>query len=125
MENIFEKIGNYMQARELISSILLTGVFLFSSFVGHTRFSTTEITIIEKQVVGPETHTIHISYYGFPFGMMGVLNPLGFMENYWVGFYEGGLVQIFWDGLFLNFVLYFLLALAIVYVLKRLSSREI
>lgn len=129
MKNVFEEIGNYMQAKELIISFLLTGVFLFLSFVGYTRFSTAEITIIEYQGTiwesPPETHTIHISYYGFPFGMVGVFNPLGSMENYWMGFYDGGLIQILWGGLFLDFVLYFLLAFAIIYVLKRLNLRKI
>lgn len=129
MGNIFEEIGNYMQERELIISLLLTVIFLFLSFVGYTRLSTAEITIIEHQGTPwespPETHTIHISYYGFPFEMVGVFNPLGSTENYWMGFYDGGLIQILWGGLFLDFVLYFLLAFAIVYVLKRLNLRKI
>lgn len=129
MKNVFEEIANYMQAKELIISFLLTGVFLFLSFVGYTNLSTAEITVIEYQGTiwerPPETHTIHMSCYGFPFGMVGVFNPLGSMENYWMGFYDGGLMQILWGGLFLDFVLYFLLAFAIVYVLKRLNLAKI
>jgi len=129
VKNVFEEIANYMQAKELIISFLLTGVFLFLSFVGYTNLSTAEITVIEYQGTiwerPPETHTIHMSCYGFPFGMVGVFNPLGSMENYWMGFYDGGLMQILWGGLFLDFVLYFLLAFAIVYVLKRLNLAKI
>lgn len=129
MRNVFEEIGNYMQAKELIISFLLTGVFLFLSFVGYTNLSTAEITVIEYQGTiwerPPETHMIHMSCYGFPFGMVGVFNPLGPIENYWMGFYDGGLMQILWVGLFLDFVLYFLLAFAIVYVLKRLNLAKI
>lgn len=129
MKNVFEEIGNYMQTKELIVSFLLTGVFLFLSFVGYTNLSTAEITVIEYQGTiwerPPETHTIHMSCYGFPFGMVGVFNPLGSLENYWMGFYDGGLMQILWVGLFLDFVLYFLLAFAIVYVLKRLNLGKI
>lgn len=129
MKNVFEEIGNYMQAKELIISFLLTGVFLFLSFVGYTNLSTAEITVIEYQGTiwerPPETHAIHMSCYGFPFGMVGVFNPLGSLENYWMGFYDGGLMQILWVGLFLDFVLYFLLAFAIVYVLKRLNLAKI
>jgi hypothetical protein len=129
MKNVFEDIEYYMQTRELIISFLLTAVFLFLSFVGYTQLSTAEITVIEHQGTiwerPPETHTIHMSCYGFPFGMMGVFNPLDPMENYWMEHYAGGLVQILWDGLFLNFVLYFFLAFAIVYVTKRLNLGKI
>ena len=129
MKDVFEEIGDYMQAKEFVTSFLLTGIFLFSSFVGYTQLSTAEITVIEHQGTiwerPPETHTVHMSCYGFPFGMVGVFNPLGSMENYWMGLYDGGLMQILWVGLFLDFVLYFLLAFAIVYVLKRLNLRKI
>lgn len=129
MRNIFEEIGNCIQEEELIITLLLTALFLFLSFIGYTRFSTAEITIIKYQgtvwETPPETHTIHISYYGFPFAMVGVLNPLGSMENFWIEFYDRGLMQILWGGLFVDFVLYFLLGFAIVYMLKRLNLRKI
>jgi len=129
MKTVFEEIGDVMQAKELVTSFLLTGLFLFFSFVGYTQLSTTEITVIEYQGTiwerPPETHAIHMSSYGFPFGMMGVLNPLGPEENFWMEQYEGGLMQILWGGLFLDFVLYFLLAFVIVYVFKTLSRGRI
>jgi hypothetical protein len=114
--NIFEDIENYMQFRELVLSFLLTVIFLFLSFVGHTRLSTTEIT------VGEITHTIHISYYGFPSEMIGILNPITEMENYWVYQSEAGVIRIIWSGLFLNVVLYFLLAFTLVYLFRRLRG---
>jgi len=121
MKKTLEGIGNYMQFREIVLSFLLTEVFMLVSFVGYTRFSTTEITATIGGV--PETHEIRISYYGFPFEMIGVLNPFGIMENYWVSRSGEGLVRIIWRGIFTNFVLYFLLAFLVVYLFRRLSSR--
>lgn len=120
IKNIGGDIANYMQTKELILSLLLTGLFLFLSIVGYTQLSTTEITI-----VGPgfrESHIIHIVYYGFPLEMIGVLNPIGEMEYYWVYVSGSGLTRILWNGLFLNFVLYFLLAFTIVYLFRRLRG---
>ena len=116
MKNIFEDIGNYMQAKELLIVFFLSGVFLFLSFIGHTRLSITEIT------VGGIAHTIHISYYGFPCEMVGVLTPIGWMESDWMYLSEGGVIQILWNGLLLNFVLYFLSAFALVYLFRRLRG---
>lgn len=124
MRKAFEEIGNYMQERELVISFLLTGVFLFLSFVGCTKFSTTEITVVVYQDVGPETHTVHISYYGFPFEMVGMLNPLTTMERYYLSKFEAGLLQIFWGGIVLNFVLYFLLVFTLVYLFRRWRSKD-
>jgi hypothetical protein len=117
MKNIFRDIEDNFQTRELVLSFLLTGVFLFLSFVGHTRFSTTEIV---DQSGG--SHTVHISCYGFPFEMIGLLNPIGYLETYWAYYSGGGLLRILWGGLILNFALYFLLAFAIVYLLEKLRS---
>ena len=116
MKNIFEGFENYIEAREFIVSMLLTGVFLFLSFVGRTRLAMTDI--IDKWGM---PHEIHISYYGFPFEMIGVLNPIG-MENYYINTSGISLIRIVWVGLFLNFVLYFLLAFALVYSFRRLKG---
>jgi hypothetical protein len=117
MKNIFKDVENQMEAREFILTLLLAGLFLFLSFVGYTRFSMTEIT--DKWGV---PHKIHISYYGFPFEMIGVLNPIGTMENYYINVSGISLVRVLWDGLFLNFFLFFLLAFGIVYSVTRLRG---
>jgi len=117
MKNIFRDVEDNFQTRELVLSFLLTGVFLFLSFAGHTRFSTTEII---DQSGG--AHPVHMSYYGFPFEMIGFLNPMGRLEAYWAYYNGGGLLRILWGGLILNFALYFLLAFAIVYLSKKLRS---
>lgn len=117
MKNIFEGLESYIEAREFIVTMLLTGLFLFLSFVGRTRLVTTEI--IDKWGI---PHEIHISYYGFPFEMIGVLNPLGIMENYYISTSGISLIQIVWVGLLLNLVLYFLLAFLLVYLFRRLKG---
>jgi len=116
MKNVFGDIENYMQEKELLIVFLLTGVFLFLSFIGYTRLSTTEITIEGI------TRAIHISYYGFPCEMVGVLTPIGWMESDWVVLSGGGMIRILWNGLFLNFILYFWFAFAFVYLFRRLRS---
>lgn len=117
VRNILEEFANYMESKDYVLTFLLTILFLFFSFVGYTRFAVTEI--IDKWGV---PHNIHISYYGFPFEMIGILNPIGTMENYYLKISDIGLVRILWSGVFINFILYFLLALILVYTFKRLTS---
>jgi hypothetical protein len=113
---VLEDIENYMHSQELVMVILLTAVFIFLSFIGYTKMSTIEM------IVGGKSHLIHISYYGFPFQMIGILNPLSDMENYWIYQSGQGLVRVIWGGLILNVILYFLLAFFLVYLFRRLRS---
>lgn len=113
---IFENVGDYMHSQELVIVILLTVLFTFLSFVGYTKMSTTEITVSGR------SYSIHISYYGFPFQMIGILNPLSDMENFWIYHSGQGLVRIFWSGLILNVIIYFFLAFFLVYLIKRLRG---
>jgi hypothetical protein len=106
-----------MHEKELVISFLLMVMFLFLSFVGHTRLSTIET--VDKW---GESHVIHIAYYGFPFEMIAILNPIGMMEEYWINNSGESLIRMVGGGLFLNFILYFLLAFVIVYIFKRLRS---
>jgi hypothetical protein len=118
MKNIFEGIESYIQQRELFICLLLTGILLFLSFVGHSRLSTTQVT----DRVG-QPHTVFVSYYGFPFEMIGLLNPLNDDQSSAIEQSGGGTLRMLWDGFFLDFVLYFLLAFVIVYSYRRLGSR--
>jgi hypothetical protein len=115
MKNIFRDIEENFQTRELVTALVLTGVFLFLAFLGYTRFTT--IDLVDTKGV---TWTIHVSYYGFPFEMVRLLNPIGGETAYGALFAGAGLIQILWGGLVLNFALYFLLAFAIVYLSKKL-----
>lgn len=120
MKKIFEDIENYMQMRELVLSFLLTAILLLVSFALHSRLSTAEITVVIHGVL--ETHTIHIIYYGFPFEMLGILNPLGNMENYWVQNSGQGRIRILWNGLLLNFALYFSIMFFSIYMFRKLRD---
>ncbi|MEM3731307.1 MAG: hypothetical protein QW667_03615 [Candidatus Bathyarchaeia archaeon] len=111
-----EDIEEYMHSQELIMVILLTGFFIFLSFIGYTKMSTTEI------IVRGQPHLIHIAYYGFPCQMIGILNPLTDMENYWIYQSGQGLIRIIWSGLLLNVILYFFLAFFIIYTIRRLKG---
>jgi hypothetical protein len=117
LKNIFEDIGNYMQMREFVLSFLLTEILLLVSLASYSRLSTTEITVVIHGL--SETHTIHIIYYGFPFEMLGILNPLGTMENYWVQHSGQGLIRVLWSGLLLNFILYFLFTFFSIYLFRK------
>ncbi len=116
MNNVLDEIESYIQTRELIMILLLTAVFLVFSFVAFTKFTVIEIA------VGGGKYPIHISYYGFPFTMIGILNPITGMDQYWIYRSGEGLLQILWEGLLLNFVLYFLLAFTIVCLFRKLTS---
>ena len=115
MNNVLDEIESYIQTRELIMILLLTAGFLLISFVAFTKSSIIEIA------VGSDKYPIYISYYGFPFLMIGILNPMTGMDQYWIYRAGEGLFRILWEGMLLNFVLYFLLAFTIVYLFKRLT----
>jgi predicted small integral membrane protein len=115
MKNIFRDIEENFQEKELVTALVLTGAFLFLAFLGHTRFTT--IALVDEHGV---TWTIHVSYYGYPYEMIRILNPIGGEQAYGALFAGAGLIQLLWSGLVLDFALYFLLAFAIVYLVKKL-----
>jgi hypothetical protein len=114
MKNVLRDIEENFQTRELVLCFILTALLLFLAFIAHTRLSTVEITIRAG------TYPVHIQYYGFPFEMIGILAPIGNTEISVVYTSREGSLQILWGGLILNFILYFLLAFAIVYLGKKL-----
>jgi hypothetical protein len=115
---VFENIRGYIQEKELLMSLLLTILFLFLSFISHTRLAT--ITIMDKLA---QPHTIHTSNYGFPFEMIAIFTPFNMDESYWVEQAGGGTLRIIWGGLIPNFFLYFFLSFAVVYIYRRLTTR--
>jgi len=117
--SVFENIRYYMQEKELLMSLLLTILFLFLSFISHTRLSTIEI--MDK--LG-QPHTVHTSSYGFPFEMIAIFSPFNIEESYWVEQAGGGTLRIIWGGLIPNFLLFFFLSFAIVYIFRRLTTRQ-
>lgn len=119
MKNVFRDIEENFQTKELVSSFLLTVLFISLSFVGYTRFTT--IPLVDSTGA---TWTIHVSYYGFPTEMVRVLTPIGYAETAYGALFAGaGLVQILWGGLVLDAALYFILSFVIVYLWKKLRNR--
>jgi len=105
----------FMGFRGFLNVIVLTALFLFISSIGGIRAGTIELTIDNIP------RTITTFYFGFPLRMVGALNPLGAAETEWVESYVGNRLLVFWDGLILNVILYFLVAFGLSYLILRLQ----
>ena len=116
MVRVLDSVSNYMQERELLTCVLLTGIFLALSLVAHTRLT---ITTIES--IG-QPRSIHIAYYGFPLEMLGIFNPITNDESYFLTQSGVGSLQLLWSGLAVDFAIFFALAFVIVYASRRVSS---
>lgn len=118
--NTFTSIRIYLDRRDYVITLLLAFLFLLISFASSTELSTTKISVTS----GTNTFecTVYIAYYGFPFKMIGILRPLSDIEFFWVYHSGGGLIRVFWDGLLLDFVLYFTLAFILIYLFRRFVS---
>jgi len=119
MSRVIEELERYMRAREVVATFLLTVLFLFLSFVLYARESTTELMYANR------VYDIRILYYGVPLGMIGVLMPIGLDQVVAVINSGEGTFRILWGQLFLDFVLYFLLALFIVYAFVKLKPDRV
>ncbi len=76
IKTLLKDIADRMEEREVILTLLLTGIFLLICFVAGTRLASIDITYPGYGEV-LETHTVHISYYGLPFEMLGIFQPIG------------------------------------------------
>jgi len=122
LKRTYNDILNRMEMKEFLLIAILTVLFLFTSYVMHTRAGRVEIIVQDF----PSTATI--AYYGYPFEMIGIQysakpTPAQWewtisemAENYKVD------TLIFWDALFLNFILYLLLAFGLIYAVARLEE---
>ena len=121
LKKTYDSIRYYIEMRELVFIVMLTALFLFISFVAHTKIGKIEV------IVRGFPNSIIVAYYGYPFEMIGIENlaqsTLGHFEETspleWVESYQVGTL-ILWDGIFLNIVLYFLLAFGLTYLVARL-----
>ena len=112
IRKIVKGITSYMGIKELIICFFLSGLLILLSFGYRVKVSTVEIT---DRWGG--SHEIFVLYYGFPFETIGILNPTGIPEYVIITIPH---LPVLWDGLFLKFALYFLLAFIILYVFIRL-----
>ncbi len=112
MNTILQDIADYMQEKEFLAVFLMTILLLVVAFIAHTRF---DLTMIVSQGT---SRVVHISYYGFPREMAGILTPVG-QEADWVALSNSGSLRVLWDGLAIDFALYFALSFFVVYLLTR------
>jgi len=121
MRTVIEEIKDYMGTKEIIISLLTASLFLFLSFFALTRTELVPITTIVQ------TMDVPIAYYGFPFEMLAILTPVTSPQAYQVNRYtmdEGNpRFQIFWVGLVLDFIIYFVLTFFMVYLFERFGVR--
>jgi len=118
-----EGIENYSEPVDILTSFFATAVLMFISFVGYSRLTTTIIHI--PMGIGRDA-IVHITYYGFPFSMIGILTPVGGQQTtdaLWYMMLGNSNVQILWAGLFINFAFFFLLSFSAIYAYRRFIRR--
>jgi hypothetical protein len=115
MNRALQDIADYMQEKQFLAVFLVTFLLLLVSFVSHTRFSEAAI------IWAGQSHTVHISYYGSPFEMVGIYTPMG-DEMLWIMYSGEGMFKILWTGLALNFALFFVVSFFLVYFVVRVSA---
>ncbi len=87
--------------KEFVYICTLTFLFAFMSFIGHVSIEPTT------------TQGIYVLRYGFPLEWLEILSSM---------FWERTYITVIWAALILDFILYFLLAFAIIYGVIRLRS---
>lgn len=94
---------SYMTQKELVYASILSFLLLFLSFICYIRIEPTEF---------PE---LYYALYGFPLAW--------FRTKSHVTLYFVHEIEILWLELFLDFIIYFLLSLALVYVVATLREK--
>lgn len=94
---------SYITEKELVYAVVLSFLLLFLSFISFMRFEPTEM------------EGFYSALYGFPFPCMRTTSSI----VYWFAHD----VEILWSGLVLDFILYFLLSLTIVFLVVTLREK--
>ena len=97
--DVFSRVEE-VRLKEFIYICTLTFLFSFLSFIGYVRTEPAEL------------YGLFVIHYGFPLKWLEVLTTMSFVYN----------VTIIWTALILDFILYFLLAYAVIYGVTRLKS---
>jgi len=123
LKKTYGSFVNYMEMRELVLAIILTGLLLLASIVSYTRVG--RIEVVDEGI----PMAVTMLYWGYPFEMVAFEQstraigsvegspPLESFGSATVG------TQVFWNGLVLDLLLYFLVALLLAYVVARLRRR--
>jgi len=117
----------YIETRQVVVIVMLTAVFLFLSYISDVK-----VEVLEIMNRGWPTPII-MAYYGYPFKMISIQqmteapppSPQQVDGALSSGSSGGGYQvppQILWSGVFLNLIVYFLLAFALTYLFERLRN---
>jgi hypothetical protein len=126
LKKMYGSLANFIEMRELVLITILVGLFLFLSIVSYTRVG--RIEVVRDDIPTPVT----MLYLGYPFEMIAFEQsatligsgasegapPLESLGSNIVG------TLVFWSGIFLDLFVYFLSALALVYLATRLRRKE-
>lgn len=120
----YDSIISYMEMKEVVCTVGLTALLLFSSFAGYTSVRKVEITTRDFPTA------VNMQYFGYPFEMVNV--PFTTQPPREGEFDVTELTQvpeihmsISWVGIVLNTALFFLLAFGLTYMVRRLYETYI
>ncbi len=118
LNRILLDITENIEEKELVMILVFTTILMILSFVAHSRVATVMISSRYGDM------DIPIVYYGYPFEMLGYLNPVGMVQ--WAALNSLGqsYLSVQWGGLSLNLILFFSLSFVVVYALKKISLRS-
>jgi hypothetical protein len=119
-----DDILRYIGTREFLYIIILTAIFLFTSFALHSRIGRIELTESTGYPV-----PVTVQYFGTPFEMFGIafstvtsVQETAETLPQWIQTIEGGNFMI-WEGFVLNLALCILLAFIIIYVTAKAKHK--
>jgi hypothetical protein len=121
----YDEAASHVELKEVLYIVLLTALFMFSSFVLHTRFA--KVEIVDNGYPTP----VYFMYYGFPFEMVGVGSNAALPSEsasdtlpVISSSFQGG-TSLLWQGFLLDLGFCVLLAFSLVYaVMKVMAIRE-
>jgi len=122
LKNMYGSLVDYVEMRGLVIVIILTCLLLFASIISYSRAG--RIEVIQQGIPTP----VPMLYLGYPFEMIALdqtIRKIGGSEGSplleALGTSMVG-TQVFWSGLVLDLLFYFLSALLLVYVVARLRK---
>jgi hypothetical protein len=129
LAKVYSEITWYIDTKELVTILLLTGFLLFSSYASQAIVTRAEV------IVGGVPTVVNMRAFGYPFEMIEIpaqiplaTQGLETLVSQLTSSPETSAPRILWIGLILNTILFFLLAFGVTYLGARLweeySSRK-
>lgn len=123
IRTIKEELENYSEPVDILTSVLMAALLMFISFVGYSRLT---LTYVELKFAIATKAPVFITYYGFPFSMIGILTPIGNQQTMtatWNQIAGNSNTRVLWGGLLANFIIFFLLSFFMVYLYRKFIKR--